>query len=342
VKKRTRIFIGFLSFSLVFAVIFLCLEFSYRAYKHYKYNKDIKNPAYPLITPLGPQDRLEYILKPNSEYTLKNGITYKINQKGLRDIDFSYEKPVGVRRILALGDSYTFGWKEGLEDAYPKQLESVLNGTSSQKYEVINAGVYGYNTEQEYEFLKRELIKYHPDLVVLGFVVNDAEPQNIMTRSPYLEMEGVRFWSIEFIKFRVNLLLQKFGIYNFFTLKQKWYHHNYWLAFNEKGYSWKKENCFKALKNINNLLDANNMPLVVVIFPCLEYNLPKPGEKHVYKGVIDSVSAFCREEGIEVINLYPHFEGIRTADIRQGPGGHLNRKGYSIAVKAISDYMATR
>ena len=39
--------------------------------------------------------------------------------------------------------------------------------------EVINAGIPGYTTYQELEFLKIYGLQMEPDLVVLGFVFND-------------------------------------------------------------------------------------------------------------------------------------------------------------------------
>src|SRR5262245_55188805 len=42
--------------------------------------------------------------------------------------------------------------------------------------EVINAGVGNYNTIQEVQYFLTEGYKYHPDVVVLNFFINDAEP----------------------------------------------------------------------------------------------------------------------------------------------------------------------
>jgi hypothetical protein len=47
----------------------------------------------------------------------------KINSKGLRNPETPYEKPEGVYRIVALGDSWTFGFRMNEPDAYPRQLE---------------------------------------------------------------------------------------------------------------------------------------------------------------------------------------------------------------------------
>jgi hypothetical protein len=86
------------------------------------------------------------------------------NSKGLRDREYGGErsdKPL----ILTLGDSVTFGWGVELDETYPKQLERLFKGS----VDVVNAGVWGYNTLQEIEYVKSGASGYRPDLVMVGF-----------------------------------------------------------------------------------------------------------------------------------------------------------------------------
>ena len=79
------------------------------------------------------------------------GIEISINSYGFRDHEFSVKKPEDVCRIVALGDSLTFGQGVPLASTYPKQLERLLNEKmgGGPRFEVLNAGVQGYNTVQE-------------------------------------------------------------------------------------------------------------------------------------------------------------------------------------------------
>lgn len=96
-----------------------------------------------------------------------------INSKGLRDREHPYESPPGIFRILALGDSYTWGYGVADDEIFTQVLESRLLG-GQPSWEVINAGVSGWGTDQEYLFLMREGFKYSPQVVVLAlFLVND-------------------------------------------------------------------------------------------------------------------------------------------------------------------------
>ena len=103
-----------------------------------------------------------------------------INSKGLRNPEVPYEKPANTYRILALGDSWTFGFRMNEPDAYPRQLERLLQADAAsrgdtRKIEVINTGVVGYSTDQEAAYLAVEGWKYQPDLVLLNYYpVNDT------------------------------------------------------------------------------------------------------------------------------------------------------------------------
>jgi lysophospholipase L1-like esterase len=100
--------------------------------------------------------------------------TVTINAKGLRERDLPVAKPAGVRRILCLGDSVTFGHGVEAEEAYPRRLEEHLLAAGHGPIQVINSGVPGYSPFQERIWLDRSGWAYAPDLIVLGFVLNDV------------------------------------------------------------------------------------------------------------------------------------------------------------------------
>ena len=77
-----------------------------------------------------------------------------------------------MHRIVAIGDSFTFGMGVNLEDTYPKQLERILNRANIPS-EVINGGVIGHNMWQHYEMLVRKALAYKPDLIILGLFLDD-------------------------------------------------------------------------------------------------------------------------------------------------------------------------
>src|SRR5579864_6199611 len=87
------------------------------------------------------------------------------NSKGLRGTtEYGYARTPGKRRILVLGDSFTFGFEVSDDETFSHYLESSLPST-----EVLNLGVPGYGHDQMLLYLKEEGAKYHPDVVLIGF-----------------------------------------------------------------------------------------------------------------------------------------------------------------------------
>lgn len=108
-----------------------------------------------------------------------NGQTLTINSKGLRDREHSYDKPENTKRILVLGDSYAWGYGVADDEIFTTRLQDLVDTTPfvpMTRYSIINCGVSGWGTDQEYLFLLEEGFKYSPDLVVLAFfIVNDIQ-----------------------------------------------------------------------------------------------------------------------------------------------------------------------
>lgn len=121
----------------------------------------------------------------DSKYStsIKNKFRTKINinSKGLRDDDYDYNKPTGVKRILLIGDSVVVGHEVEKEYLLDSILEKLLD--KDGKYQVINAGTRGWGTDQSYLFLKTEAYKYNPDIIIYVFVANDPL-NNITIRRP--------------------------------------------------------------------------------------------------------------------------------------------------------------
>lgn len=99
-------------------------------------------------------------------------VTY--NEQGLRDRPIA-KKATGEYRILALGDSVTFGWGVDQDKTFAARLESFLPSRLHRPVRVINSGVGGYNTVQEVVYFMREGLTLQPDLVILTYVENDIE-----------------------------------------------------------------------------------------------------------------------------------------------------------------------
>jgi GDSL-like lipase/acylhydrolase family protein len=98
------------------------------------------------------------------------GRTVSSDSHGLRGLrEPALPKPPGTRRILAFGDSFTFGEDVGDAETFCHRLGGLLPGV-----EVLNFGVRGYGHDQMLLYLKEAAARYQPDVVLLGYVTDDA------------------------------------------------------------------------------------------------------------------------------------------------------------------------
>jgi lysophospholipase L1-like esterase len=96
-------------------------------------------------------------------------VAVRINSQGFRDDrEPALEPPAGVERIVAVGDSFTFGQGVELAETYPFQLGRRLGNA-----EVLNLGVPGYGVDQQYLMMRSRGLCYRPALVVLGIHTPD-------------------------------------------------------------------------------------------------------------------------------------------------------------------------
>jgi lysophospholipase L1-like esterase len=111
------------------------------------------------------------------------GVEVRVNRRGLRGPAVEDRKPPGVRRLLFLGDSVTFGFGVAeVDEVFPSRVGRSLEEALGKSVEVVNAGVGGYSPWQELAFLEREGLRYAPDLVVIGFVLNDVTEKLALVR----------------------------------------------------------------------------------------------------------------------------------------------------------------
>lgn len=121
-----------------------------------------------------PDQEIGHWLEPKQQ-SFTHGEIVEVNSLGLRDREYSRQRPPGTRRLLALGDSQTFGNGVALYDTWPKQLELVLRARErSTKWEVINAGLPGSDTWQHERMLSRLVQAYTVDAAILAHYVNDV------------------------------------------------------------------------------------------------------------------------------------------------------------------------
>ncbi len=99
------------------------------------------------------------------------------NSRGLRDYEYTIDKPAGSRRVLIFGDSFAEGLEVEMEDLVAKRLERLFNRcVPDHTVQVINFGVSAYDTAQEWWYFKNGGVRYQPDLVIVIWMGEAGSP----------------------------------------------------------------------------------------------------------------------------------------------------------------------
>ena len=177
----------------VLGVFLLVAEVGIRVYTHFAIFYDIEMSRYanelkvPAASPVG------HVHRPGATAHLM-GVDVEINSDGFRDAEYSLERTES-RRIIFLGDSLTFAWGVEKPDAFETLLEAALSEHRST--EIINLGTGNYNTVQEVNLFLTKGLKYAPDMVVVFYFINDAEPTPTRSTWGFLGRSRIVtfFWS---------------------------------------------------------------------------------------------------------------------------------------------------
>jgi len=135
---------------------------------------------------------LGYIFNPNQSVTRRGDsgeFTVSINNIGFRDAPYdpAYTKTM-TYRIMALGDSFTFGGK--VDKPYPSFIESQLSNKIQQSLHVFNFGTPGYGTLNDYGILQMYGPQIRPNLVLVAFFLGNDFHDNLIPLNNIKVIDG--------------------------------------------------------------------------------------------------------------------------------------------------------
>lgn len=219
----------------------------------------------------------------------------------------------GVPRVVALGDSFTWGDKVAETDStWPARVERILRGELQvDAVEVINMAQRGYTLANEAELLRRLGWQFSPALVVVQFYINDALPsgpnlQRVDSRwllpprslLPGFAREGAIRSSaaLATLESRYNRLL---AALRSDETPSKWVR-----LYDDGSETWRQFEA--ALYEMGDSARSRAVPIYLVMFPALH-----PGRwtasDYPFRHIYEKVAATAVDAGFQVIDLVPAF-----------------------------------
>jgi hypothetical protein len=256
-----------------------------------------------------------------------------INARGYRDLDRAIPKPAGVRRVVCLGDSFTWGVGVLFDDAWPQRVERLLVRDGG-RWEAVNLGEPGLNTAQEASKLANEGFAYEPDAVVVAYVLNDSEDVNaaeVRRASDWLAEHHAGGKPESWLDRTALVPLALGRIQATFENRRRIAGFRSMYAEDYRGWAAARG----ALRTMGGLCSSRGVPLVVAIFPLFGNALD---ESYPFTAEHDKVGQAAAAAGARVLDLLPQYRGLdwRLLVADGANDEHPNEIAHRIAAQAIA------
>ena len=287
------------------------------------------------------------------------------NEYGFRDFH-DFEKPADTSRIVVLGTSSAFGNTVEAHENHLALLETELEVKQelTQDIETINLGLGGIGYDEMQYILTEYGLKYEPDLVLVEVELGTFYSSHLFSKkdSPSEGKTSLYMWVYQNSKlanhfyWKIKTTSLGFKIINFLKLnKHGQDSNNFDLNFLQKENFPEIKNskliAYKNLKEIKDILDQRNIPLVMAYIPpyyqtdkqklqkiILEYNLLE--ESLDVQAAQDFYIAAAKRLNIPLFE--PTEELIdfsKTEDLSWNYDGHLNKEGNKFYAALLADFI---
>lgn len=189
------------------------------------------------------------------------------------------------RKVIALGDSLTFGWGVPEGQTYADQLERLLatRCPGSRPAIVHNGGIGNSNTSMQLARYRELLRPLHPDWLILGYFINDAEPDPVPSESWLV-------WRSSLAALFSTRLLQGREV------RLRDYRQFYTDLYHDGRPGWERTQ--EAIRELGRELRADHVAGTVILLP----ELHEPHGFGSFAPIYERVGAIARASGFEVID----------------------------------------
>jgi len=249
------------------------------------------------------------------------------NALGFRDVEHALEKPAGVFRIAVIGDSVAMGQGVRPDETFVQVLGRTL-GEHGAKVEVMLFAVTGYSTSQELALLETAY-RFHPDLILWTYVLNDAADPVIDNANGEL---GAYFHAPPSYALDYLRTLWTRSILNIKgrDCPQEWHRRMHCMH---------RDDIERNFSVIARSAAEHRVPVVIVILPLLPEGAYRSYE---YAPVHDDLRAMAAARGLRVVDALAAFDGLDVETLRLPDAStwrdpwHPNSRGHAL----IGEYLS--
>jgi lysophospholipase L1-like esterase len=229
-------------------------------------------------------------------------ISLTTNSLGFRDLELGVAKPAGELRVLALGDSFTYGQGVQLEDTWVQVLERLLRQARGSPVEVINAGFAagGHSPPGYVGWLRSDGLQFEPDAVIVGFCLNDMSSDVPLLAYPKAEPAPLLGGASKLLSLIQRELEQR---------RLRAQRRDFTDVVRKDPAAWEETKA--ALLEMRDLLRERGVRVAVAVMPMMS----QLGENYPYLGLHEMVDDFCRAHDIACVDLLPRLRGMAEEDL---------------------------
>jgi len=257
------------------------------------------------------------------------------NARGYRDVERPLEKPAGTRRLVVMGDSFAWGAGIEYEDTWAQRLERGLTRRHGQRWEAVNPALPGLSATDYAAQLPAEALAYSPNVVVLGWVLNDAETKEQMkARERGYSLEEGRQPSLLDASALARFVRARLAATR--AARERTSYHSGLYRDSDPGW----QEARRSLKSIGAQLRERGVPWIVAIFPLFGNPLD---ERYPFSLAHAKVAQAAAESGAKVIDLLPAYRGLRPELLvvngakDEHPNEIAHRIAASVLLRALDD-----
>ena len=243
-----------------------------------------------------PQPDIGHRHRPGAQERLM-GVSVRTNSLGLRSPEIDQPAKPGVARIAFVGDSITLGWGVAEQETFANRVLEALT-KAGRKVDGFNLGVGNYNTLQELTLFREVGAPLKPDIVVLAYFINDAEPMPSYTDTGWMATHSAA-WVVA--GYRFDSLFRQFGE----APDWKRYYRD---LYEPKAKGWLQTQ--KALGDFAATARELGARLIVFNIPELRELKPYP-----FADITAKVRAVVEKDGVPFVDLLPTVEDQDPASL---------------------------